>query len=101
MTQNITNAVLIPQRCVTQLLNLNQVFVVKPDNTAEVRNVTLGDVAGSNWIVTAGLQEGDRVVVEGIQKCREGMPVDPQPYVTPAEDQPATNAPAASPPANP
>ena len=101
VTQNITNAVLIPQRCVTQLLNLNQVFVVKPDNTAEVRNVTLGDVAGSNWIVTAGLQEGDRVVVEGIQKCREGMPVDPQPYVTPAEDQPATNAPAAWPPANP
>ena len=100
VTQQIDNAMLIPQRCVTQLLNLNQVYVVKPDNTVEVRNVTLGDVAGSNWIVTSGLQAGERVVVEGIQKCQEGMPVDPQPYVAPAEDQPATNAPAAAPPTN-
>ena len=70
VTQNITDAVLIPQRCVTQLQGINQVMVIKADNTAEVRNVTLGDAAGSSWIVTAGLKAGERVVVEGIQKCQ-------------------------------
>jgi membrane fusion protein (multidrug efflux system) len=100
VTQQITNAVLIPQRCVTQLQGINQVMVVRPDNTIEVRNVTLGDTAGSNWIVTSGLKEGERVVVEGLQKCQEGMPVTPQPYKDPATDQPETNAPAASPPTN-
>ena len=99
VTQQIDNAVLIPQRAVTQLLNLNQVFVVKADNTVEVRNVSLGDTAGPNWIVSAGLKDGDRVVVEGIQKCQEGLLVTPQPYeAPPAPDQPPTNAPSAQPP---
>lgn len=100
ITQNITNAVLIPQRCVAQLQGTNQVWVVRADNTVEARNVTLGDVAGSNWIITSGLSAGERIVVEGIQKCREGMPVTPQPYVDPAQDQPATNAPTAAAPSN-
>lgn len=97
ITQHITGAVLIPQRCVTQLQGINQVMVIKPDNTAEVRNVTLGDTAGSSWIITAGLKAGERVVVEGIQKCVDGSPVNPQPYVPPSSDTPATNAPAATP----
>jgi len=99
VTRQIDNAVLVPQRAVTQLLNLNQVFVVKEDNTVEVHNVTLGDTAGPNWIITAGLKEGERVVVEGIQKCQEGLLVSPQPYETPpAPDQPPTNAPPVLPP---
>jgi membrane fusion protein (multidrug efflux system) len=98
ITQQINNAVLIPQRCVTQLQGTNQVWVVKPDNTVTGRIVTLGDPAGANWIITSGLTAGEQVVVEGIQKCREGMTVTPQPYVPPAQDQPATNAPAAAAP---
>jgi membrane fusion protein (multidrug efflux system) len=102
VTQNIAKAVLIPQRCVTQLQGINQVMVVKDDNTVEVRNVTLGDIAGSDWIITDGLKAGERVVVEGIQKCVEGAPVTPQPYVeTPSEEPPPTNAPSALSPANP
>jgi membrane fusion protein (multidrug efflux system) len=102
VTQNITKAVLIPQRCVTQLQGINQVMVVKPDNTVEVRKVTLGDLAGSDWIVTDGLQAGERVVVEGIQKCAQGETVNPQPYVeTPTEAPPPTNAPTVTPPVNP
>jgi membrane fusion protein (multidrug efflux system) len=97
ITQHINGAVLIPQRCVTELQGINQVMVVKDDNTVEVRNVTTGDLAGSNWIITSGLKAGERVVVEGIQKCQDGAPVDPQPYVAPASDQPSTNAPAATP----
>jgi RND family efflux transporter MFP subunit len=101
VTQHISDAVLIPQRCVTQLQGINQVMVVKPDNTVEVRNVTTGDLAGPLWIITSGLKAGERVVVEGIQKCREGSPVTPEPYVEPAQDQPPTNAPAASAPSAP
>jgi len=97
MTQHINGAVVIPQRCVTQLLNLTQVMVINADNTAEVRNVTTGDLAGSNWIITSGLKPGERVVVEGIQKCQEGQPVTPEPYVPPSTDQPSTNAPDATP----
>jgi membrane fusion protein (multidrug efflux system) len=98
VTKQITSAVLIPQRSVNQLQGINQVFVVKPDNTVEVRNVTLGDAAGSQWIVTSGLNGGEKVVVEGIQKCRDGAPVTPQPYTEPPVDTPSTNAPAAAPP---
>jgi membrane fusion protein (multidrug efflux system) len=108
ITRQIDNAVLIPQRAVTQLLNVNQVFVVQADNTVVVRNVELGDTAGPNWIITSGLKEGDRVVVEGIQKCKEGLAVTPQPWeAPPVPDQPPasapselspTNAPAAQPP---
>jgi len=102
VTRKIDNAVLIPQRAVSQLLNLNQVFVVKPDNTVEVRNVTLGDTAGPNWIITGGLKEGEHVVVEGIQKCQEGLLVTPQPWqAPPGEDLPPTNLPPVLPPPTP
>ncbi len=107
ITQNITKAVLIPQRCVSQLQGINQVMVVKADNTVEVRNVTLGDMAGSDWIVTDGLQAGERVVVEGLQKCTPGGLVTPKPYVEPPTEQPpstnspASHAPTATLPVNP
>jgi membrane fusion protein (multidrug efflux system) len=94
VTQNISNAVVIPQRAVSQLQGLNQVFVVKPDNTVEIRNVTLGDQAGSYWIVTDGLKAGEKIVVEGIQKCQPGATVTPQPYVpdSTATPVPTTNS---------
>ena len=101
ITQRISDAVLIPQQCVSQLQGTNQVYVVKPDNTVEVRNVTTGDTAGSLWIITSGLTAGEKVIVEGIQKVQQGMVVTPQPYVAPAAQQVPTNAPAASPPPTP
>lgn len=96
VTQQIANAVLIPQRCVNELQGIDQVVVIKADNTAEIRNVVTGDRVGSLWIITSGLQPGESVVVEGIQKCQSGSPVTPQPYVS---DTPAasTNAAPASP----
>jgi membrane fusion protein (multidrug efflux system) len=100
ITQQITGAVLIPQRCVNELQGTDQVYVVNPDNTVEVRNVTTGDIAGSYWIITSGLVAGERVIVEGIQKVQDGTLVTPQPYVAPASEQPPTNAPAAAAPSN-
>ncbi len=102
VTQNISQAILIPQRCVNELQGIDQVVVIKPDNTAEIRNVTTGDRVGSLWIITSGLQAGETVVVEGIQKCQQGMPVTPQPYVpdTPPLPLSTTNSPPTT-PANP
>jgi RND family efflux transporter MFP subunit len=97
ITQRINGAVLVPQRCVTQLQGTSQVMVVKPDNTVEVRNVTTGDLAGPLWIITSGLTPGERVIVEGIQKAQQGALVTPEPYVAPASEQPLTNAPSAAP----
>jgi membrane fusion protein (multidrug efflux system) len=85
---------------VNELQGTDQVYVVKPDNTVEVRNVTTGDLAGSYWIITSGLAAGERVIVEGIQKVQDGMLVTPQPYVAPASEQPPTNAPDAAAPSN-
>ena len=99
VTKNISNAVLIPQRAVNQIQNINQIVVLKPGNIVELRNVALGDQIGSQWVVTSGLQEGETVVVEGIQKCQPGMVVSPEPYVPDPSDS-ATNA-APSAPANP
>ncbi len=101
ITQKITDAVLIPQRAVSELQGMDQVMVVGPDNKIDVRNVTTGDRAGDLWIITNGLKAGERVVVEGLQKCQPGAEVTPQPYVAPASTLPQTNLPAALPPANP
>jgi membrane fusion protein (multidrug efflux system) len=64
------------------------VYVVTPDNKIEVRTVKADTALGDKWIVTSGLKTGERVVVEGLQKIKPGMTVNPVPFV------PATNAPA-------
>jgi multidrug efflux pump subunit AcrA (membrane-fusion protein) len=43
--------------------------------------VLLGDTVGHEWIVREGVKPGERVVVEGLQKVRQGMQVDPKPFV--------------------
>ena len=79
VTQNISNAVLIPQRVRQRNCRAStRSWSSSADNTAEVRNVTLGDIVGSLWIITSGPQPGEHVVVEGIQKCQQGSPVTPR-----------------------
>jgi RND family efflux transporter MFP subunit len=68
-------ALLIPQKAVTELQGSRQVAVVTSDDKVSLRLVTVGDQVGDSWIVTAGLKPGERVVVEGLQKVRDGMPV--------------------------
>jgi membrane fusion protein (multidrug efflux system) len=93
VTERISNAVLIPQRAVNELQGINQVIVIKPGNVVDIRNVELGQKVGTNWIVTSGIQPGETVVVEGIQKCQPGATVTPEPFVP--ETPPASDASAA------
>jgi RND family efflux transporter MFP subunit len=81
ITQKISNAVVVPQRCVNELQGINQVVVIDANNMPQIRNVTVGQTVGSLWIITSGVEPGEYVVAEGIQKCQPGSPVTPEPYV--------------------
>jgi RND family efflux transporter MFP subunit len=79
-TQTITNALIVPQRALTELQGSYQVSVVDNQNQAHVRPVKVGEQIGSNWIIENGLNPGDRIVVEGAQKVKEGAVVNPKPF---------------------
>jgi RND family efflux transporter MFP subunit len=79
------NAVLVPQRAVTDLQGTYQVAVVDADNKAHVRPVQMGRRVDHDWIVDSGLKPGERIVVEGVQKVHEGAPVNPKPWKPPTE----------------
>ncbi|HXN98276.1 MAG TPA: efflux RND transporter periplasmic adaptor subunit [Candidatus Acidoferrales bacterium] len=75
------DALLVPQRAVTELQGSYQVAVVDSENKVSIRTVTVGDRVGSQWIIADGLKPGERVVAEGVQKVRPGAQVNPKPYV--------------------
>lgn len=77
--EEIPDALLVPQRAVTQVLGRQFVTVVGPDNRAEQRAVELGERIGDQWIVRTGVKLGERVIVEGTQKAPPGTVVAPQP----------------------
>lgn len=73
------DALLIPQRAVSELQGKYQVAVVLPDNKVDVRDVGMGLRIGDMWIVTRGLKVGDEVVTQGTSKVRDGVTVSPKP----------------------
>jgi membrane fusion protein (multidrug efflux system) len=68
-------AVEVPQQAVIEIQGTYQVAVVKPDGTGRLVDVAVGERVGHRWIIARGLQAGDRVVVEGVQKVRDGTAV--------------------------
>ncbi|MBZ5542441.1 MAG: efflux RND transporter periplasmic adaptor subunit [Acidobacteriia bacterium] len=70
-------AVLVPQRCVTELQGTYEVAVVSAQNSISVRKVKVGDRVGSLWVIAEGLAPGEVVVSDGTSKVRDGMPVKP------------------------
>ena len=73
------NALVIPQRAVQELQGIYQVAVVEAGNKVAVRTVKPGVRVGSQWVITAGLNPGEQVIVEGLQKVRSGIVVSPKP----------------------
>lgn len=74
------DAIVVPQRAVTELQGSYQVAVVNGDNTISIRTVAVGDHAGSDWVIPEGLKTGEMVVAEGVQKARQGAHVIPKPF---------------------
>ncbi len=80
-------ALVIPQRAVSELQGGYQVAVVGADNKVSIRTVSVGDRVGADWVITQGLNPGERVVAEGIQKVRSGVQVNPKPFVMQVKDK--------------
>jgi membrane fusion protein (multidrug efflux system) len=79
-----TDALLVPQRAVSELQGSFQLRVVGQDNTVGTKTVKVGDRTGSRWIIEEGLQPGMRVVVEGA-RTTDGTVVNPKPFAAPTE----------------
>ena len=78
MTSTKHGALLVPQRAVTDLQGTYQVAVVGTDNKVAIRTVKVGDRVDSMWIIEDGLKAGDLVIVEGLQKVKPGVVVNPK-----------------------
>jgi membrane fusion protein (multidrug efflux system) len=88
-------ALLVPQRAVTELQNLYSLAVVGAGNKVEFRNVKVGPRVDSLWVIEEGLKPGEKVIVEGLQKARDGAVVSPKPAAVAADkgaSEPATEA---------
>lgn len=68
-------AILVPQRAVQEIQGIYSIAVLKADDTVDLRNVRAGERVGSLWVIDSGLKPGDRIVVEGMQKVRQGAKV--------------------------
>jgi membrane fusion protein (multidrug efflux system) len=92
VTEVRKNALLIPQPAVSELQGVYLVGVVSADNTATMKTVQLGPQFEDMWVVNSGLQVGDKVIVEGLQRVKNGMAVNPAPFKdTQAKEQTAGN----------
>jgi membrane fusion protein (multidrug efflux system) len=94
-TDRIAGALVVPQRAVRDLQGVNLVGVVGPDDKVTLKKVQLGPATGSDYVVSQGLAPGDRIVVEGLQKIRDGMTVKPS---APQASPPPAAASATTPP---
>lgn len=85
MVEMRSGAIAVPQRAVMETQGLFQLAAVADDNTVELRRVVMGPRTDGLWIVDSGLQVGERIALEGLQRLRTGMsvvPTDPEASVT-------------------
>jgi membrane fusion protein (multidrug efflux system) len=75
------DAIVLPQRAIQDLQGKNYVWELDGDGKAQQRDVEMGPRIGEDWLVAKGVKVGDRVIVDGVQRLRPGMPVKPSPYV--------------------
>ena len=80
VTATKSDALLVPQRAVSELQGSYQVAVVGGANKIEMRTVKVGERSGTQWIIEDGLKAGEFVVVEGTQKIKPGAVVNPKAY---------------------
>ena len=87
------NRLVVPQAAVQTAQGGNQVLVVGSDNKVVARIVELGQTEGADYVVTKGLQLGEKVIVEGLQKAKPGQVVAPTEVKQESSDSGASNAP--------
>lgn len=99
VTEEVPNAILVPQVAVQELQGAKTVLVVGEGDKVVQRTVTLREPYQDFYIVTAGLKPGERVIVEGLQKARPGMQVKPELKAAGNGKLAPAQSPAAPPPA--
>ncbi len=72
------DALLLPQKCVIELQGQYSVFIVNAENIIESKQIMIGDRLGEYYVVKEGLSNGDKVILEGLQKVRTGMEIIPE-----------------------
>jgi membrane fusion protein, multidrug efflux system len=80
VTELRKGALLVPQAAISELQGVYQVGVVSDDNKVTIKTVKLGPQYAEMWVVESGLQAGDKVVVDGLQRVKSGMTVAPTPF---------------------
>jgi membrane fusion protein, multidrug efflux system len=80
-------ALLVPQAAVIEVQSIYQVAVVGRDNKVNFRVVKVGNRVGTDWIIKDGLKPGEQVVVQGFMKLRDGVQVNPKPFVAAPVDR--------------
>jgi RND family efflux transporter MFP subunit len=91
--EKISGALLVPERALVELQGSYQIGVLDAENKAEIRPIKIGPRYKGQVVVTEGLKEGEKVIVEGFQKVRPGMIVTAKPYEQPTADKGAPRSP--------
>ncbi len=92
VAETVKDAIVIPKRAVQEIQGLKTVLVVGSDNMVALRTIQPGDTVGDLLIVREGLEPGQRVVVDGVQKARPGTKVNPGMASASAASQPVAKA---------
>ncbi len=92
------NAIVVPQRAVQQSAKGHFVWIANAQNQAEMRPVVVGEWKGEGWLITDGLNTGDKVVIDGGVRLTQGAPVKAAAYTPPPAPVAKAKPPAASPP---
>jgi membrane fusion protein (multidrug efflux system) len=78
-TETARGAIVVPQRAVQETQGVYQIAVVGADDKVALRIVKPGEQVDGLWIIDKGLEPGERIVTEGLQKVRDGIVVRPKP----------------------
>jgi membrane fusion protein (multidrug efflux system) len=89
--ETLENVVVIPRKAVSEMQGLFRVYVVDSAGLVSVREIRLGPKTGDDVVVESGLEAGETVIVEGIQKVRPGMTVEAVPVESAQGSQEAAN----------
>jgi RND family efflux transporter MFP subunit len=91
-TEQVNGALLVPQRAVNELQGTYQLAVVGEGNKVSIRSVKVGERVGEEWIIQEGVKPGEMVIVEGLQKVRDGSVVKPKEQPGPSASPSAATA---------
>lgn len=89
---SIENAIVVPQRAVRELQGTFRVAVVDSANRVFFRNVQSPSTFGNGRVITGGLRGGERIIVEGLQRVRDSVVVNPRAWVPPVDSARAATA---------